>query len=66
MAAVRQFDGPGIASQGLAGTFEGYPFQWALARTPRAEFVNVVARDEFTHDVIVRVTARAFVVFDTT
>ncbi len=40
--------------------------RWALARTPRAEFVNVVAQDEYTLDVIVRVTPHLFVVFDTT
>ena len=44
----------------------GQAIQWALARTPHAEFVNVVAQDEYTLDVIVRVTPRVFVVFDTT
>ncbi len=44
----------------------GQAIRWALARTPRAEFVNVVAQDEFTLDVIVRVTPDVFVVFDTT
>ena len=44
----------------------GQAIRWALARTPRAEFVDVVAQDEFTLDVIVRVTPKSFVVFDTT
>ena len=38
---------------------------WALGRTPPAEFVEVVVQDEFTHDVIVRVSPRLFLVFDT-
>jgi hypothetical protein len=45
----------------LAGALD-----WALGRTPPAEFVDVIAQDEFTQDVIVRVGPRAFVVFDTT
>ena len=44
----------------------GQAIRWALARTPRAEFVDVVAQDEYTLDVIVRVTPHIFVVFDTT
>ena len=39
---------------------------WALRQSPPAEFVQVVVQDEYTHDVIVRVAADLFVVFDTT
>ncbi len=39
---------------------------WVFARRPPAEFVEVVVQDEFTHDVIVRVAADLFAVFDTT
>ncbi len=39
---------------------------WALARTPPAEFVEVVVQDEFTHDVIVLIAPDMYVVFDTT
>lgn len=39
--------------------------QWAFAREPRAELVDVIAQDEYTHDVIVRVTPEVFLVFDT-
>ena len=44
----------------------GQAIRWALAKSPRAEFANVVAQDEYTLDVIVRVTSDVFVVFDTT
>jgi hypothetical protein len=44
----------------------GQAIRWALARTPRAEFVHVVTQDEYTLDVIVQVTPHLFVVFDTT
>jgi hypothetical protein len=44
----------------------GQAIRWALAKTPRAEFVQVVTQDEYTLDVIVRVTPHLFVVFDTT
>ncbi len=44
----------------------GPVIRWALARTPCAEFVGVVIQDEYTHDVIVRVAADLFAVFDTT
>lgn len=39
--------------------------QWAFARAPRAELVEVIAQDEFTHDVIIRVMPEVFLVFDT-
>lgn len=39
---------------------------WAQGRTSPCAFVNAVAQDEFTHDVIVRVSDHLFVVFDTT
>ncbi len=38
---------------------------WAMAREPRAEFVDVVIQDEFHHDVIVRVTDYVYAVFET-
>jgi hypothetical protein len=38
---------------------------WARRRTPSAVFVNTVAQDEYTHDVIVRADDGVFVVFDT-
>ena len=38
---------------------------WSMARSPRAEFVDVVIQDEFHHDVIVRVTDRVYAVFET-
>lgn len=44
----------------------GPVIRWALARTPPAEFVDVVIQDEFTHDVVVRVADDLFLVFDTT
>jgi hypothetical protein len=39
--------------------------EWSLGQEPRAEFVDVIAQDEFHHDVIVRVTAKLFAVFET-
>ena len=47
--------------EGLGGVI-----RWALARSPRAEFVDVVIQDEFTHDVVVHVNPAAYLVFDTT
>lgn len=38
---------------------------WAHARTPPAAFVDAIAQDEFTHDVVLRVADDAFVVLDT-
>ncbi len=38
---------------------------WALARRPRAEFVDVIVQDEFHHDVIVRISDRVLAVFET-
>ena len=37
---------------------------WAMAREPRAEFVDVVIQDEFHHDVILRVSDRVYAVFE--
>jgi len=42
----------------------GQVLRWTLAQTPRAEFVNVVVQDEYTHDVIVRVADGVFAAFD--
>jgi hypothetical protein len=39
---------------------------WAFSQTPPAEFLDAVAQDEFTHDVIVRVASGSYLVFDTT
>ena len=39
---------------------------WVLGRTSPGEFVAVVVQDEFTHDVVVRLSPDLFVVFDTT
>lgn len=40
--------------------------KWTLSRTPPGAFVDAVAQDEYTHDIIVRVGDSTFVVFDTT
>ena len=40
--------------------------RWAAGFDPRGEFVNAVTQDEITIDVIVRVDAQTYVVFDTT
>jgi hypothetical protein len=40
--------------------------RWASGRVPPAAFVNAVAQDEFTHDVVVKVGERTYAVFDTT
>ena len=42
----------------------GQVIRWTLAQTPRAEFVNEVAQDEYTHDVIVRIADDVYAVFD--
>jgi hypothetical protein len=39
--------------------------EWSLSQQPRAEFVDVIVQDEYHHDVIVRVTAEIFAVFET-
>jgi hypothetical protein len=39
--------------------------RWAGARTPPAAFVDSVAQDEFTHDVIIRVAEDVFLALDT-
>jgi hypothetical protein len=38
---------------------------WAFSRKPPAHLVSVVTQDEFTHDIVVRVTPDVFLVFDT-
>ncbi len=40
--------------------------RWSFSREPRAEFADVVAQDEFHHDVIVRIEESDFAVFETT
>lgn len=44
----------------------GPVIRWALAQTPPAKFVDVVIQDEFTHDVVLRITPSVYAVFDTT
>jgi hypothetical protein len=44
----------------------GEAIRWAMARSPRPEFVDAIIQDEYTHDVVVRVDSGLFVVFDTT
>ena len=39
---------------------------WAFARQPPAELFNVVTQDEFTHDIVIRVSPDVFLSFDTT
>jgi hypothetical protein len=39
--------------------------RWAESQTPPAVFVDSVAMDEFTHDVILRIADDVFVVLDT-
>ena len=38
---------------------------WSFARKPPAELHVVVTQDEFTHDVVIRLTSKQFPVFDT-
>lgn len=38
---------------------------WSFARKPPAELHVVVTQDEFTHDVVIRLTSKQFLVFDT-
>ena len=40
--------------------------RWALAREPQGQVVDVVAQDEFTHDVVLRRDEENYLVFDTT
>ena len=40
--------------------------KWAFARTPPAELFTVIAQDEYTHDVVIRVSPDMFLSFDTT
>ncbi|MBI3651768.1 MAG: hypothetical protein HY231_12180 [Acidobacteria bacterium] len=40
--------------------------RWALAKTPPARVAKVVAQDEFTHDVVLRLEEKIYLAFDTT
>lgn len=40
--------------------------RWASAHQPPFVLASVVAQDEFTHDVVLRVAEDGFLVFDTT
>jgi hypothetical protein len=44
----------------------GQVLRWAQSRSPRAEFVNVVVQDEYTHDVVVWIDGPLHAVFDAT
>ena len=39
--------------------------RWAFARKPPAQLQDVVTQDEFTHDIVIRVSDEVFLVFDT-
>ena len=39
---------------------------WAFAQKPPAELINVVTQDEFTHDIVIRVSPEVFLLLDTT
>jgi len=39
--------------------------RWAFARKPPAQLHSVVTQDEFTHDIVIRVSEEVFLVFDT-
>jgi hypothetical protein len=40
-------------------------FAWAQSLTPRGELISVITQDEFTHDIVFRLSD-LFLVFDTT
>ena len=40
--------------------------RWALARTPPAAVAGVIAQDEFTVDVVLRLEENFYLAFDTT
>ena len=40
--------------------------RWARARTPPARVLDVVVQDEFTHDVVIALSDRIVLVYDTT
>ncbi|MCI0487966.1 MAG: hypothetical protein L0229_15355 [Blastocatellia bacterium] len=44
----------------------GDAMEWAFARQPAAELFTVIAQDEYTHDVVIRVSDDVFLNFDTT
>jgi hypothetical protein len=44
----------------------GTVLRWAFDRRPPGEFIDSVAQDEYTHDVVVRLGPGLFLVFDTT
>jgi hypothetical protein len=44
----------------------GQVLRWNLAQNPRAEFVNVVVQDEYTHDVVVRISDNVYAVYAAT
>jgi hypothetical protein len=40
--------------------------RWALAKTPPAAVAEVIAQDEFTVDVVLRIAENLYLAFDTT
>jgi hypothetical protein len=44
----------------------GEVLHWAFSRRPQVEMVTVVTQDEYTHDVVMRVSPNEYLVFDTT
>jgi hypothetical protein len=54
-----------VAAATRLGTLEDL-LRFGFAQRPAWELVDVIVQDEFTHDVIVRGPAPAFLVFDTT
>ncbi len=46
------------------GTLEE-ALKWGLARQPRADLIDVIVQDEYTHDVILRISSEIYLAFDT-
>jgi hypothetical protein len=43
----------------------GAVLEWAFQQQPPYELIKVVTQDEYTHDVIIQVAEKIFLVFDT-
>ena len=41
-------------------------FRWGISKQPRITPEDVVIQDEFTHDVLFRISESAYLVFDST
>jgi hypothetical protein len=59
-------ESPSILESASALRSLGDLLSWTHARRPPAEFVEVVAMDEFTNDVVIRVSPGIYLVFDST